>query len=301
MRYIPSEFRDVIPVNPTGSMFICNTAGFGDTIATTAAIHELSKIGVRVSFGCRLNNPSGAMFANNTEAALVGNVLRESHGEYICDPDLIESFDGADHRVNQSYYMDDGRQTFYEARLSQVGIDHTKLDPKEITGRLWINAEHKAIALGWMAANNLQPGRFIVVHPGATSPRRRWSANATAEFARMCWGVELPVVQVWSKHFEIPMRSEHIIPVDGDWSLSVACALCDYARLLVVTDSLFSHISLALQKPSVLLASGEASAEIRIAKHHKHLKWLRDGQLSDGMAGIHPVQAFKLTEELLCT
>ena len=295
--------RYTLPEDLNGKrIFICNTASLGAILATTCVIRFLKQRGARIAFGTRLNNLSGAMFANNQDCEVVADACPGSgQTAKIYDPEFTQWFDNADYRLNQTYYQDTVGRTCYTERLAQAGIlgGSRGWRDEDVRGHLYLTREAMAIAAEWVDRERLTPGMFLAVHVGATNPNRRWHTPHLERLAFMCAQRGLPVVQIWSPAFgERPARSEHVIPIERNIPLSVACSICAHAGIMLTSDSLFSHVALALQKPTVHLYSGETRPDMRVAAHHRNALHLWKPEAFPEMKNVEPEPAFNLIERL---
>ncbi len=103
-------------------------------------------------------------------------------------------------------------------------------------------------------ANNLQPGRFVVLAPGGTWLSKRWPAEKFARLAdRILTELNLPVVLIGGRA-ELPLvpafpRHPSLVNLIGQTGLSELLALLAAAKALVCNDSGPMHIAVALDKP----------------------------------------------------
>ncbi len=115
--------------------------------------------------------------------------------------------------------------------------------------------EHAAL----LAETGLRPGRYVVVHPGATSPSRRWGAERFAGVADALHarGLDVAVTGVPGEEgltagvvaaMEAPAHD-----LCGRTSLGGAAALCRDAALVVCSDTGTGHIAGASGTPSVVV------------------------------------------------
>ena len=108
----------------------------------------------------------------------------------------------------------------------------------------------------------LEPDSYVVVHPGAQLPSRRWPAERFAQVADTLAKAGLQVVLTGTREeatvTQAVRRAMKSPPLDlaGLTSLGAVAALVARARLVLANDTGISHIAAALQAPSVIVASG---------------------------------------------
>ncbi|HZW02981.1 MAG TPA: glycosyltransferase family 9 protein [Anaerolineaceae bacterium] len=110
-------------------------------------------------------------------------------------------------------------------------------------------------------AENLRPGEYICIHPGARAEERRWPVERFAIVADRLSDQGWPIVITGSPE-EVPLAAEMVgamkrapINLTGRTDLGVAAAWISQARLLICNDTGVSHIAAALNVPSVVLFS----------------------------------------------
>jgi ADP-heptose:LPS heptosyltransferase len=109
----------------------------------------------------------------------------------------------------------------------------------------------------------LQPGEYVCIHPGASVPERRWSAECFAQIARMLARRGLRVVLTGGNSETELTRAVHraagvpCLDLAGRTSLGTLAALLSNARLLICNDTGVSHLAAALRVPSVVLSTGD--------------------------------------------
>ncbi|AOJ76915.1 glycosyltransferase family 9 protein [Burkholderia ubonensis] len=108
----------------------------------------------------------------------------------------------------------------------------------------------------------LEPGRYVVVHPGARMPSRRWPVERFARTARQLaddgWQIvltgtraELALANAFAEQLARPC-----VNLCGGTPLGALAALIGRARLLVCNDTGVSYIAAALGTPSIVIACG---------------------------------------------
>ncbi|MCA8323061.1 glycosyltransferase family 9 protein [Burkholderia cepacia] len=112
----------------------------------------------------------------------------------------------------------------------------------------------------------LDPGRYVIVHPGARMASRRWPVERFALAARQLaddgWQVvltgtraEMALACAFAEHLARPC-----VNLCGRTPLGALAALIGRARLLLCNDTGVSHIAAALGTPSVVVACGSDTA-----------------------------------------
>lgn len=112
----------------------------------------------------------------------------------------------------------------------------------------------------------LDAGRYVVVHPGARMPSRRWPVERFASAARQLaddgWQIvltgtraELALAGAFAEQLARPC-----VNLCGRTPLGALAALIGRARLLLCNDTGVSHVAAALGTPSVVVACGSDTA-----------------------------------------
>lgn len=119
-------------------------------------------------------------------------------------------------------------------------------------------ADHAA--LGQMGeCEDLAPGAYICVHPGASIARRRWAPERFAAVADALAERGLRVVLTGSEPERPLTRAvagamrHRAIDIAGRTSLGALAVLLSRARLLLCNDTGVSHLAAALRVPSVII------------------------------------------------
>ncbi|HKQ29867.1 MAG TPA: glycosyltransferase family 9 protein [Burkholderiales bacterium] len=109
---------------------------------------------------------------------------------------------------------------------------------------------------------DLQPGRYLCMHPGARLPSRRWSAQRFGAVAQTLAEQGYRIVLTGSAA-ERPIADKvlhctqaPIVNLMGKTGLGTLVALIDASGLLVCNDTGVSHIAAAVGTPSVVVACG---------------------------------------------
>ncbi|OXJ07986.1 glycosyltransferase family 9 protein [Burkholderia sp. AU6039] len=112
----------------------------------------------------------------------------------------------------------------------------------------------------------LDPGRYVIVHPGARMASRRWPVDRFALAARQLAGdgwqivltgtrAERALAGAFAEHLARPC-----VNLCGRTPLGALAALIGRARLVLCNDTGVSHVAAALGTPSVVVACGSDTA-----------------------------------------
>ncbi|MBP1203339.1 ADP-heptose:LPS heptosyltransferase [Duganella sp. 1411] len=127
--------------------------------------------------------------------------------------------------------------------------------PHLVSPELEVTAADRALAAQILPG--LAGARMVVVHPGASDPRRRWPPAAFAAVADVLAdaGAQIVISATDSEADTARAVVGHMRhrPVDltGRLPLPALCGLLDRARLIVSNDTGPLHLALALNKPAV--------------------------------------------------
>lgn len=108
----------------------------------------------------------------------------------------------------------------------------------------------------------LEPGRYVVIHPGAKHPARRWPVDRFAALARALQERGVPIVLTGTAaeaHLTQAMArvmSREPLDLAGRTSLGALAALLQGAACVLCNDTGVSHLAAALRVPSVVLFTG---------------------------------------------
>ncbi len=122
-----------------------------------------------------------------------------------------------------------------------------------------IRPEEERAHAALLARTGLRPGGYAILHPGATSPSRRWPAARFAEVgdALRARGLAVVLTGVAGEQALTAAVAEAMaapaLDLCGATSLGGAAALCRDAALVVANDTGTGHIAGATGTPSVVL------------------------------------------------
>ena len=129
-----------------------------------------------------------------------------------------------------------------------------------------------------------RPAGVVVVHPGATDPRRRWPAARFAEVAAACAADGCTVLVVGDaseRHLAADVvrasGSENVRSIAGEADLGTLAALLARCDVMVANDSGPRHLAQALGTPTVgIYWAGNAlnAGPLGRSLHRLHLSWL---------------------------
>ena len=122
-----------------------------------------------------------------------------------------------------------------------------------------VSAEDRAALRAHATLGNLVESRYVVIHPGARDPARRWPSDRFARVADALadQGYRIVLTGTVSEResacaVSAAMRADPVNAA-GETSLGVAAALLERAALLVTNDTGISHLAAALRTPSVIV------------------------------------------------
>jgi ADP-heptose:LPS heptosyltransferase len=147
-------------------------------------------------------------------------------------------------------------------------------------------------------AEELQPGEFVCLHPGASVPERRWplewfaaigEALARRGLRLVLTGTaqEAELTAALTRKLRVPA-----LDLAGRTDLGSLAALLCRAQLLVCNDTGVSHVADALRLPSIVLSTGGNAERWGPAD-----RWLH--RVFSNMESIHPNDVIAQAEELL--
>jgi ADP-heptose:LPS heptosyltransferase len=111
-----------------------------------------------------------------------------------------------------------------------------------------------------MAAHGLRRGEFVCVHPGSSTPARRWPLERFAAVADALAERGLRIVLTGSDGEADVTRAlarlvrRPVVDLTGQTSLGGLAALFQAARLQIANDTGVSHLAAAVRLPSVLIS-----------------------------------------------
>ena len=123
---------------------------------------------------------------------------------------------------------------------------------------------------------DLAIGAYIVVHPGASVPERRWPPERFAAVADALAGRGLPVVLTGSAAEADLTRAvaanmtHPALDLAGRTDLPSLAALIDGARLMVSNDTGVAHLAVARKVPSVIVSTGDNPARWAPIDAYRH-------------------------------
>lgn len=123
-----------------------------------------------------------------------------------------------------------------------------------------ISATEREEAAKIMALHGLRPGGFACIHPGSSTPARRWPLERFAVVADALVERGLRIVLTGSDAEAAATRAvaramrRPSVDLAGQTSLGGLAALLEAARLQVANDTGVSHLAAAVRLPSVILS-----------------------------------------------
>lgn len=200
--------------------------------------------------------------------------------------DLVLQMQGSGTHTNDLCYLLGGKVT---AGLRAAGVwapdealfplmtesDHEILRLLKIVHALGIPSDGTALEFPVSAAEDaqasrimhllqLQPGKYVCIHPGARDPRRRWPAASFAimgdALAAMGYNVlitgseeERAITSAVAQQMQHPAID--LVAQAGQTSIGEMAALIQQSAALLSNDTGVSHIAAALSVPSVIIFS----------------------------------------------
>ncbi|MDB5350190.1 MAG: glycosyl transferase family 9 [Planctomycetota bacterium] len=123
-------------------------------------------------------------------------------------------------------------------------------------------------------ARELEPGRYVCIHAGASVPERRWPVERFAAVARQLAGHGLRIVLTGtgseSEHLRWASWPDGSLNLTGRTDLGTLGVLIRQARQLVCNDTGVSHIAAALRVPSVVISTGHNPERWAPIDSHRH-------------------------------
>ncbi len=154
---------------------------------------------------------------------------------------------------NLTYQFYQSEVMRYLELVGQLGVpaDGLDMDAPELPD------DEPRLRLSWP---DLEPGGYVVVHPGASDPRRHWPIErfaAVSDYVQQAHGC--PVVVTGSLverrlARELARRTaEPVVDLTGQLDLGALLALVRRARLVVGNDTGLAHLAYASGTPSVVV------------------------------------------------
>jgi len=129
------------------------------------------------------------------------------------------------------------------------------LEPLGVVGRtptpaLVLSTDSRIGAQKLISGELLEPGRFVVIHPGSGSPRKNWSTEKYAELVRLATNQRLDVLLLEGPADHEPVRRllkrvDRRLPVLRNLDFMAVAALISEARMYVGNDSGITHLAAA--------------------------------------------------------
>lgn len=144
--------------------------------------------------------------------------------------------------------------------------------------RLTVDGANQAELL---ARNDLQPGRFVAMMPGAEfGPAKRWPSASYAGFARAMMAQGLKVVLFGSKNdsavtAEIAALAPGCVDLAGKTRLEDAIDVIAAAKLAVSNDSGLMHVAAAVGTPIVAVYGSTSPENTPPLAEKRELVWLQ--------------------------
>ena len=141
----------------------------------------------------------------------------------------------------------------YLELVGKIGVfaDSLQMDAPEITG------DAERLRHAWP---DLDAGDYVVVHPGASDPRRRWPTErfaAVADYVQQAYHRTVVVSgSLGDQGLAQQLRASTSLPVvdlTGRIDLGALVALIRRASLVVSNDTGVAHVAYAVQAPSVFI------------------------------------------------
>lgn len=200
--------------------------------------------------------------------------------------DLVLQMQGSGTHTNDLCYLLGGRVT---AGLRAAGVwapdealfplmtesDHEILRLLKIVHALGIPSDGTALEFPVSAAEyaqggrimnllQLQPRKYVCIHPGARDPRRRWPAASFAAMGDALAAMGLTILITGAEEERTLTRSvaeqmqypaTDLVAQAGQTSIGEMAALIQQSAALLSNDTGVSHIAAALSVPSVIIFS----------------------------------------------
>ena len=233
-------------------------AGLPERVADTAALPgflsalraERFDLAVQLHGSGRIVNPLVAAFGARHTAAFA------QPGDFRPDPALTTAWPAFGHEIERLLQL-----------IDTIGVPRrgTKIEfPLDIAD------------VAWRTSQRLQRGSYVIVHPGAQLPSRRWPVERFAEVAAALVRHGQRVVITGSAD-EAPLAhaiatkcAAQIVDLTGRTTLWQLGALVEGAALVVANDTGISHIAAAFATPSVIVSCGSDPARWAPLDRQRH-------------------------------
>jgi ADP-heptose:LPS heptosyltransferase len=139
--------------------------------------------------------------------------------------------------------------------LEQIGIP-----PQGAELEFPISTAEREEAREMMAMHDLRPGDYVCIHPGSSTPARRWPLARFAAVADALAERGYRVVLTGSASESTVTRAvadamrAPVVDLTGQTSLGGLAALMEAARLQIANDTGVSHLAAAVRLPSVVIS-----------------------------------------------
>jgi len=141
----------------------------------------------------------------------------------------------------------------YLELVGQIGVPSTglEMDAPELPD------DERRLRLVW---SDMRPGEFVVVHPGASDPRRRWPIErfaAVSDYVQRAYRRAVVVTGSLSeRHLARHLQrcaSLPVVDLTGQLDLGAMVALVRRSALVVSNDTGVAHLAYAVEKPSIVI------------------------------------------------
>ncbi|MEX2598285.1 MAG: glycosyltransferase family 9 protein [Dehalococcoidia bacterium] len=152
-------------------------------------------------------------------------------------------------------FLDGERETERLLRL----VRHLGIAAEDTSLEFPLTPEEQGTADALAASHGLEPGRYVCLHSGASTPERRWpperfaavaDALAEAGLTAVITGADEEAAETAAMRKS--MRAQ-AVDLTGQTTLATLAGVVRQARLVVCNDTSVSHIAAALGVPSVVV------------------------------------------------
>ncbi|HVB96815.1 MAG TPA: glycosyltransferase family 9 protein [Chloroflexota bacterium] len=158
-----------------------------------------------------------------------------------------------------------------------VSVDNLQMDAPEVAG------DEERLRHAWP---ELDAGDYVVVHPGASDPRRRWPIErfaAVADYVQQTYHRTVVISgSLADRRLAQQLRagtSRPVVDLSGQIDLGALVALIRRAGLVVSNDTGVAHIAYAVEAPSVVIywcGNLITAGPFRRARFRPVLSWTLD-------------------------